>query len=83
MTIFTFQGNSMMPTMTCNIDYVIFLKFPFMGSEITEIILQILFVENVTIYNVAAMKCSKPVEQRLCIETESITFVFSIFPFRF
>lgn len=46
-------------------------------------ILQILFVENATIYNVAALtKFPKP-EQRLCIETESITFVFSIFPFRF
>ena len=58
--------------MTCNIDYIVFLELSFMRSEIIEIILQVLLVENVSIYYVAAMEGPKPVKQRLCIETELI-----------
>ena len=52
-----------MPTMTCNIDYIVFLELPFMRSEIVEIIQQVLLVENVPIYYVAAMEGPKPVKQ--------------------
>ena len=72
-----------MPTMTCNIDYIVFLELPFMRSEIVEIILQVLLVENVPIYYVAAMECPKPVKQRLCIETKLVTFGISVFLFCF
>ena len=73
----------MVPTMTCNIDYIVFLELPFMRSEIVEIILQVLLVENMPIYYIAAMECPKPVKQWFCIETELITLVISILPFCF